>query len=429
MIKIKYYVRGESDEGKIPIHIRVTNGRAFDLKARTKETCLLSDWDSETGLMKEKYYSEVKGRMVERRDAQTRVAILNSKNINARLRDLESRIEDSFKENEGISFNTQWLKDIISPPVVEENNIPDDFIAYCDIFIEQKKHSISRSYIIKINTIKSIIAEFLKHYKRRVLKLCDINMQFGVDFESFSLEVMGYSKNYIERNLKFIKTIAYHAEMNGIELNPQIKNIKSRGEKTVFQVLSFDELDQLENTDIDEGSLQDARDWLLISCYTGQRVSDFMRFSTDMITSSINKNGDEMYFLNFVQQKTKNTIHLPIHPKVLDVLKRRKGNFPKGMSEQHYNELIKRVCKDAGIDELCYGGVNNNGRKVFKEYPKYELVTSHIGRRSFASNHYGRIPTPLLMTATGHGTEQMFLKYIGKIDNQKSNALADYFYG
>ncbi|WP_260394292.1 site-specific integrase [Elizabethkingia anophelis] len=99
------------------------------------------------------------------------------------------------------------------------------------------------------------------------------------------------------------------------------------------------------------------------------------------------------------------------------------------MSEQHYNELIKRVCKDAGIDELCYGGVNNNGRKVFKEYPKYELVTSHIGRRSFASNHYGRIPTPLLMTATGHGTEQMFLKYIGKIDNQKSNALADYFYG
>jgi hypothetical protein len=66
-------------------------------------------------------------------------------------------------------------------------------------------------------------------------------------------------------------------------------------------------------------------------------------------------------------------------------------------------------------------------RKESKQYKKYELVTSHIGRRSFATNFYGIIPTSLLIGATGHSTEAMFLNYIGKTDTQKANQLADYF--
>ena len=53
-------------------------------------------------------------------------------------------------------------------------------------------------------------------------------------------------------------------------------------------------------------------------------------------------------------------------------------------------------------------------------------MSSHIGRRSFASNNFGKIPTPLLMVATGHSTPTMLMKYIGKIDEQQSLALAEY---
>ncbi|MGB3344358.1 MAG: hypothetical protein WBA61_10625 [Aequorivita sp.] len=53
-------------------------------------------------------------------------------------------------------------------------------------------------------------------------------------------------------------------------------------------------------------------------------------------------------------------------------------------------------------------------RKVKGMYPKWELVSTHICRRSFATNHYGKLPTPVLMAITGHTTEKMFLKYIGK---------------
>ena len=44
-------------------------------------------------------------------------------------------------------------------------------------------------------------------------------------------------------------------------------------------------------------------------------------------------------------------------------------------------------------------------------------ISTHIGRRSFASNFYGNIPTPTIIKVTGHSKEETFLKYINKSDN------------
>ena len=63
-----------------------------------------------------------------------------------------------------------------------------------------------------------------------------------------------------------------------------------------------------------------------------------------------------------------------------------------------------------------------NGMTVIAPVPKYELVTSHTGRRSFATNLYRRgIPSSQLMFLTGHKTEAAFMKYIkvSKVDNAK----------
>lgn len=428
MLKISNYVRMGTDYEKIPIYVRVTNGRAFDLRARTKETCFSNQWDAENKKLKEKFLVEEKGKLIEKRDALTRAMILESRNTNSRLLGLEKKIETAFKENEGSKIDTEWLKNIIDPPIEDENNIPDDFIEYCDIFIEQKKNSISKDYIVKVNSIKKIIADFLEYNKEKILKISDIDIQFGSELENFCLEIKGYSKNYIEKNLKFIKTIAYHSEMNGIALNHQIRKIKYKGEKTVFQILNLEELDKIEKCQISDKLLDEVRDWLIISVFSGQRISDFMKFTSEMITSFDDKKGKKVYFIDFIQEKTKKQIHLPLHPKILKILEKRGFEFPPKITEQKYNELIKEVCRRAKIDEICYGGKNINERKVMDYYPKYELITSHIGRRSFATNNYGIIPTPLLMVATGHSTENMFLKYIGKIDNQQANALANYFY-
>ena len=66
-------------------------------------------------------------------------------------------------------------------------------------------------------------------------------------------------------------------------------------------------------------------------------------------------------------------------------------------------------------------------RKKSGIYKKYELVTSHIGRRSFATNFYGIIPTSFLIYMTGHSTEAMFLNYIGKSNKDIALEMTKYF--
>src|SRR5690606_10788368 len=83
-------------------------------------------------------------------------------------------------------------------------------------------------------------------------------------------------------------------------------------------------------------------------------------------------------------------------------------------SHQRYNDYVKDVCELAGLTDKVPGGLRVDNRKVSGKYPKYQLITSHAGRRSFATNYYGKIPTSFLKDITGHGTEQMLLKYIGK---------------
>ena len=120
---------------------------------------------------------------------------------------------------------------------------------------------------------------------------------------------------------------------------------------------------------------------------------------------------------------------IPLSREVVAILKKRGGEFPRKLSDQRYNEYIKEVCKLAGLTHEIKGSKINKetNRKESKFYPKYELVSSHIGRRSFATNRYGIIPTALLMNVTGHTTENSFLVYIGKTRTEMAKQLAEYF--
>jgi len=109
------------------------------------------------------------------------------------------------------------------------------------------------------------------------------------------------------------------------------------------------------------------------------------------------------------------------------VIKILENEFPRRVSQVLFNKQIKALCKMSGIEGLVSGFKNNpkTRRKEIVNAPKYEFVTSHIMRRSFASNYYGKIETPLLMNITGHSKESNFLTYIGT--HQNKDALADLF--
>jgi integrase len=59
------------------------------------------------------------------------------------------------------------------------------------------------------------------------------------------------------------------------------------------------------------------------------------------------------------------------------------------------------------------------GGQVKKEtFKKYELISTHTARRSFATNEYlNETSIIAIMSITGHKTEKSFLKYI-KLSNR-----------
>ncbi len=151
--------------------------------------------------------------------------------------------------------------------------------------------------------------------------------------------------------------------------------------------------------------LDKARDLLIIGLWTGQRIGDFKNINATNI-----KNG----FIEITANKTGVDVVIPIHHQIEQILKKWNNDFPPALSAQKFNEYIKEIGREVGLTEIVSGAKMNpeTKRKEEGEYPKYELMSSHICRRSFATNHYGKLPTLTIMAITGHQSEKMFFNYI-----------------
>ena len=396
---------------------------------------LLFRHDNKDFVIESKINNEVtKDYWTKEHNRNTKDVELKSKQISLKkeLNDIESFILNEFSKANISHVDKSWLIKIINNyynPPKQNEQLPTELIKYTEKYIELKKNEITYNTIKKCNVIKQLLIRYELDQKITLL-ITDVNSNFKSSFESYCL-ANKYAPNTIAIAFKFIKTICNHAKHNGLEVSYQLDNIKIKNTKVDNIYLTFDELETIEKIEDSKltDSLKNARDWLLISCYTGQRVSDFMRFNSSQIRF---ENGKPL--IEFTQKKTGKIMSVPLHKKVMSILERRNGNFPYPISDQKYNQYIKKVCEIAEINEMVFGSKiletapkSKIFRKESKQFKKYELVTSHIGRRSFATNFYGIIPTSLLIGATGHSTEAMFLNYIGKTDTQKANQLADYF--
>ncbi len=366
-----------------------------------------------------------------KRIKETETLVTRNK-VNDELGKIQEFVLNSFNNTDANIVDKKWLENQIhlyyNPPAAPEQ-LPIDLINYLDKYLEFKKNDITYNTKKKINVIKQLLIRYAD-FSKKPLNLTDIDGNFKMSFEAYCLNNL-YAPNTIATAFKFIKTICNHAKSNGLNISNQLGNIKVKQTKVESIYLTFEDLDKIEKTAKDKftDSLLNARDWLIISCYTGQRISDFMKFTDKQIRV---ENGKSL--LEFTQVKTGKNMTVPLHQKVLDILKKRDGKFPYAISDQKYNAYIKKVCEIAEINEEVKGSKKSETeedsgiyRKEAGTFKKWELVTSHIGRRSFASNFYGKIPTTYLIYVTGHSTEQMFLTYIGKSNKDLALELTNYF--
>lgn len=411
MARIKVLLKSKNNPS--PIYIRLTDGRQIDVMAKTKYNINPNDW------------SVVKEQPKNLND-------IHYCNINSDLTDLKGLLLKHYNDSKNkVLVNTQWLKDFLNPAikVIEENRIPTTLVEYIDYYIEYRKHELQNTSVKKFKVIQNKMDRFQLFRKKPIL-INEINDRFKNEFVSY-YKSQSYAQNTMQRELVMIKTFCKHARFLGLETHNQLDSLRLDRAKVEKIYLTFEELEMIENIKENEltESLDNAKNWLIISCYTGQRVSDFLRFNSEMIRVENGK-----HLLEFTQKKTNKIMTIPLHKKVLEILEKRNGEFPYSISDQKYNDYIKTVCQIAKIENLVTGSKKvetkpKSGvfRKKTDTYKKYELVSSHIGRRSFATNFYGKIPTTYLIYVTGHSTESMFLTYIGKSNKDIAMELTNYF--
>ncbi|MEY8759004.1 phage integrase SAM-like domain-containing protein [Chryseobacterium tongliaoense] len=301
----------------------------------------------------------------------------------------------------------------------EKTFLENSLLYFMQLYISTKENMICKSTFKRYKVFFNLLRRFEAYIMNR-LYLDTLNSTFIKDFILFGKEEQ-YSDNTIYRTIHFVKTILNFVERKGIRTSVRELEIKREKQNKDIITLNEKELQQIKTTKVPEG-LQAAKDWLIISCYTGQRFSDFMHFSTHQLLKV-----DDRVCIRFTQQKTQKQILLPLHPTVVNILKKSNNRFPDLMSMQDYNKHIKEIAKMSKLNETVSAKKRVGFRSRNVETEKWKVISSHIGRRSFATNFYGKIPTPLLMEATGHSTEQMFLRYINPVNMEKVISLSKYF--
>jgi integrase len=411
MATVHFLTKGKGEKSKI--YIRFTDGRETDFMRATKYE------------VHKKYWKSDKQRIGNFNDAE------NKDQINGYLHDLEKYVKERYliDYKKGVFISSEWLRQVVFDFSNRKDKTDLNYFAqYGKYFLENLPLRVSPA-TGKMGVSKRTI----EHYKNAINKVNafnktllvgDVSLKFERDFIKYLTEVENLGLNTVGRTVKFVKTICKDAKRYGVATHNELDSIKGFSAKVDFIYLNEQEIGIIAEYDFSNSPfLDNARDWLIVGLHTGQRVGDFMSFTKETIK-------DE--YLEFEQKKTGAKTIVPIHQRVKDVLNKYNGNFPRQISEQKFNEYIKEVCKKAEIKDIVEGGKleklkNGKFRKVHGKYPKHELVSSHICRRSFATNHYGKIPTPVIMSITNHTTEKMFLNYIGKTSKDHAEEMNKYW--
>jgi hypothetical protein len=424
MASVKYRIKTKNDWNSI--FLRFKQGKQFDIEISTGIQIPKDRW------------SDAKQSVLATID-------VDYKAINTKLKELDTFINKEHSSslmNQAI-INSKWLKEKINILFNREtkNAEIDDklFLAnYITFYIaESHTRKTKKTTVVKKRTIQHYtttlnkILAFEKFTNKRML-LENITLDFHSNFISFLETEEKLNPNTIGGYIGDIKQFCSYADKKGYQLPNDYKltEFYTPTNKTKDIYLKEDEINTVYNTYFEQDYLDNAKDWFIIGLRTGFRISDFLKLTA--------KNIDE----DFIYKQTLKTyfpVIIPIHAQVKNILDKRKGNFPREISDQKFNDYIKIICEQAGLKEIVEGAkmtpivITENGkkktihRKTFGKFPKYELVSSHICRRSFASNLYGKIETLTIMKITGHSTEKQFLDYIKITPKEYAEKLKAYW--
>lgn len=338
--------------------------------------------------------------------------------LNSHLNNLEQLCTDIYLENNKGNISPddfrKELKSRLGESAKETEEIEPQHIDFLD-FIEQyyqerKGQPNAKAGTLKfIHKIKVHIQDYAKDRKRKI-EFSDLNDKFFSDLRDWLHSPPRlHSTNYVQKIFQYVKLFARRAETRGFHSSRAYQDFKLPKTPITKIVLSFEQLEYLAQIDLSNNQkLERVRDLFLIGAYTGLRFSDFTRIQPEHIQEH---EGERL--IQITTQKTDQTVFIPLH-KTLDEVLKKYGYKSPSMSNQKMNDYLKELGQLAGFTKEIIVNDATGGIQTEKKIPMWEMLTTHVARRSFATNFYQKYPAQIdrIMKITGHTTERMFRAYI-----------------
>lgn len=344
--------------------------------------------------------------------------------LNARLQNLSTIVLGIYRRliNDGNTPTPDKLRhelDLELNKVVRKGK--PNLIKFIDDYIITSKSFKSPNTVKGYKSTLNHLIDFQKA-KRTTVDFDTINLEFYDRFTSYLIFEKKLTQNSVGKYIKQLKVLLNEATERGLNTNLEFKKRKFKvlTEQTDKIYLNTNELERMYNLDLSKTKgLERARDLFLIGCYTGLRFSDFTQLRPENILEG-NK-------LKVRTEKTSEVVVIPMHRIVKEILKKYKNELPKAITNQKMNEHLKTLGEKADINELIETHITKAGVLEKSVSFKYDLISTHTARRSFATNLYmADVPAITIMKITGHRTERAFLQYIRVTQEQNANKLLNH---
>ena len=407
MATVQFILRDPNAEDKTPINLVFYYHQAM-IKISTGKNILPKHWDKKNRLAKE----------------TQRYKTYENLNFDLRLirQEVMTVFENHLKRNKAVFLTKlqEEFKSVIHPqPIVEKEKMT--LYKAIEAYIKNVNRSprTKLSYGTTYNTLKRYSAAML----RADLDFENIGMDFYNDFQRYCFEVEKLALNTFGGYIKNIKVFMDYAIDKGYTVNTghRHKNFQRSQETSDSIYLNDAELDTIYNHDLSKNAKLDrVRDLFIIGCHTGLRYSDLSQLNQNNITDGGTR-------FSLATTKTGERVVIPLHWQVKAILNKYDGAPPAAISNQKMNKYLKDLGEEVKFTENVTRTITRGGAKEVSNKHKWELMTVHTARRSFATNMYlAGLPTISIMKITGHRTEKSFLKYIKISQEQNADKLANH---
>ena len=355
--------------------------------------------------------------------------------INASLLEYYTEIQSIFKrfEVEDVMPTPEQIKEVFNAlrkPVSEEPKpkkeaLPCDFFQVFDDFVEDcgRQNNWTDSTFEKFAAVKNHLTNFREGLTFEFFDERGLN-----DYVGYLRDVKEMRNTTIGKQLSFLKWFLRWAFKKGVHQNNAYDSykpkLKSTQKKIIF--LTWDELNRLREFKIpsNKQALERVRDVFLFQCFTGLRYSDVFNLRRSDIK------GDHIE-VTTVKTSDSLIIELNNHSKaILDKYKDVPFENDKVLpviTNQKMNDYLKELAELAGIDEPIRQTYYKGNERIDDVTPKYALLGTHAGRRTFICNALALgIPPQVVMKWTGHSDYKAMKPYIDIADDIKANAMSKF---